>query len=164
MEQAQEKKPAGIDKPADNNADEIAMQSEPPVLPDGIGLDYETVRKLLRDKNNVISRLDEPVMMIVTILNAGLGEMAKLGQFYETRLSKILAECTEDYVEEVKTTTKELGAVLSRTSIVAIKDILTDHSLEMRENRNSGWWCAVIIAVAGLANLAALAYMAFWKR
>ena len=49
-----------------------------PALPDGIGLTLDDVRALLAKEHETIVPKDDPMLMIVTLLNAYLGEVDKL--------------------------------------------------------------------------------------
>lgn len=46
-----------------------------PVLADGRGLKYSEVRALLAEKHDSGISLDDPILMLVTILNVYLGEL-----------------------------------------------------------------------------------------
>ena len=47
-------------------------------LPDGIGLTMEQVQKLLAKAHKTVVDDHDPILMVVTILNAHLGEVEKL--------------------------------------------------------------------------------------
>ncbi len=65
-------------------------------LPDDIGLDMEAVRSLLASKHGMAVPKDDPMLMLVTILNAHLAEMEKL----HSRHCKIL-EAQKKYSEDI---------------------------------------------------------------
>ena len=54
--------------------DSSENQASEPCLPDGIGLTVDDVRVLLAQTNNTSLPVDDPLLMVVTILNAFLNE------------------------------------------------------------------------------------------
>ena len=62
-----------------------------PALPDGIGLTLDDVRALLAKEHETIVPKDDPMLMIVTLLNAYLGEVDKLHARHGKALAALMA-------------------------------------------------------------------------
>lgn len=140
-----------------------------PLLPEGIGMDYEDVRKLLSMKHETMLGKDEPIMMMVTLCNVFLGQLEKLHQRHNEAVTKIMSDQSKKYIDSVKVTTDALGQTLTENSVEAIRNIfhshtdaLKSHAAELNANRLNSRWCAAIIAVSALANAAVLAF-GFWR-
>ena len=69
-----------------------------PALPDGIGLTLDDVRALLAKEHETIVPKDDPMLMIVTLLNAYLGEVDKLHARHGKALAALMAGKTDAYV------------------------------------------------------------------
>ena len=72
-----------------------------PALPDGIGLTLDDVRALLAKEHETIVPKDDPMLMIVTLLNAYLGEVDKLHARHGKALAALMAGKTDAYVKGV---------------------------------------------------------------
>lgn len=125
-----------------------------PELPDGIGITIEDVRSLLATKNSVSVSPDDPILMIVTLLNAFLAEEEKLMDRHRKALTSVLADRTDHYVQAVEQTTVSLGESLSSSSLSEIKKIYLEHDGTMNRFRSSITWLAAIIGTAALVNVA----------
>ena len=73
-----------------------------PALPDGIGLTLDDVRALLAKEHETIVPKDDPMLMIVTLLNAYLGEVDKLHARHGKALAAHMAGKTDAYVKGVQ--------------------------------------------------------------
>lgn len=133
-----------------------------PPLPDGLGLDYEDVRKMLSIKHETILGKDEPILMMVTLCNVFLGELEKLHKRHNEAVTRIMSDQSRKYIDGVKATTEALSQTLADTSIEAIRKIFDSHAAELNANRLNSRWCAAIIAVSALVNVAILAF-GFWR-
>ncbi|MGI6656283.1 MAG: hypothetical protein ACOX5Z_05590 [Desulfobulbus sp.] len=123
--------------------------SEPPPmpqLPDGIGMDLEQVAKLLVEKSRTIVSPDDPVLMIVTVLNAFLAEENKLMDQHKQALARVFADRLDDYIQGVKATADELGLLLADSTLAAQQRMLTGH-------RTTMIWTAAIVAISALVNV-----------
>ncbi len=154
--------------------DDQAEESRPadeamPHLPDGIGLDFEDVRMMISKKHNLMLGHDEPILMELTLLNAHLGEMEKLHKRHNEAVTKIMAdqsakyiagvvEQSHQFVAGVKNSTDALGKALAASSVDTIRDIFNSHATALNSNRNNARWCAAIMAVAALVNVAAMVW------
>ena len=136
--------------------DEHLKSNSPPMseLPDGIGLTIDGVRSLLATKNSISVSPDDPILMMVTLLNAFLTEEEKLMDRHRKALTSILADRTDHYVQAVEQTTARLGESLSSSSLSEIKKIFVEHDGMMNRFRSSITWLAAIIGTSALVNVA----------
>lgn len=132
----------------------------PPTVPDGIGLDLESVRTLLAQKHATVVDPDDPVLMLVTLQNAFLAEYEKLLARHNKALTSMLAEKTDGYVSGVLAATKGLAKDLSAASVENIRTILQGHSAALTTFRQNLTWLAAIVAVSALVNVAVFALRA----
>jgi len=150
---------------AKGNGKDIALARENeimPLLPEGIGLDYETVRAMLAAKHDTIVGKDEPIMMMVTLANVHLSELEKINKRHNEALTKIMAEQSGKYLDGIKSTTDELGKVLADNSVEAIRKIFQSHGRALTINTNNAKWCAGIMAVSALVQVAMMA-VKMWR-
>lgn len=131
-----------------------------PAVPDGIGLDLESVRTLLAQKHATVVDPDDPVLMLVTLQNAFLAEYEKLLDRHNKALTAMLAEKTDGYVSGVLSTTKGLAKELSAASVENIRTILQGHIAALTTFRQNLTWLAAIVAVSALVNVAVFALRA----
>lgn len=136
--------------------DEHLKSNSPPMpeLPDGIGLTIEGVRSLLATKNSISVSPDDPILMMVTLLNAFLTEEEKLLDRHRKALITILADRTDHYVQAVEQTSASLRESLSSSSLSEIKKIFAKHAGTMNQFRSSITWLAAIVGTSALVNVA----------
>lgn len=125
-----------------------------PELPDGIGLTLDEVRVLLAAKNSVTVTPDDPVLMMVTLLNAFLTEEEKLLERHRKALATILADRTDGYVKIVEQTTASLSESLSNASLNEIKKIFQENGGTVNRFRSNMNWLVAIIGTSALVNVA----------
>lgn len=140
------------------DSDDSPADEAMPHLPDGIGLDYDDVRKMLAIKHNTTVSLDDPILMIVTICNVFLGQLEKVNQRHNGAVTKIMADQSAKYITGVKNTTDALGKTLAENSVDAIRDIFNSHAASLNSNKINARWCTGIMAVAALVNVAVMAF------
>ncbi len=131
--------------------------AEPPcmsVLPDGVGLTLDEVRALLAAKNSVTVTPDDPILMIVTLLNAFLAEEEKLLERHRKALTTILADRTDSYVKAVEQTMASLSESLSNASLEEIKKIFQENGGTINRFRSNMIWLAAIVGTSALVNVA----------
>ncbi len=75
-----------------------------PLLSDGIGMSFDQVMADLAAQHKTIVSKDDPILMVVTILNAFLTEEEKLLDRHRRALTTILADRTDHYVQAVEQT------------------------------------------------------------
>jgi len=131
-----------------------------PTVPDGIGLDLESVRTLLAQKHATVVDPDDPVLMLVTLQNAFLAEYEKLLDRHNKALTAMLAEKTDGYVSGVLSATKGLAKELSVTSVENIRTILQGQVAAHTSFRQHLTWLAAIVAISALVNVTVFALRA----
>jgi hypothetical protein len=125
-----------------------------PELPDGIGLTFDEVRALLAAKNSVTLSPDDPILMMVTLLNAFLAEEEKLLDRHRKALTAILSDRTDNYVKAVEQTTANLSESISTSSLHEIKKIFHENSGMMHRFRSNMMWLTGIVGISALVNVA----------
>lgn len=141
--------------------DETGESPDPPAiaqLPEGIGLSHEDVQALLAAKNETIVSRDDPILMMVTMMNAFLTEEEKLLARHNKALTGILAAKTESYVREVKKTTDSLSESLSQASLAGVRAIFETHGAKLERFRTALFWASAIVTFSALVNLAVMAW------
>jgi hypothetical protein len=134
-----------------------------PILPDGIGLSHEEVRKVLQGNHGKIEN-DDPILMLITLLNAFLTEEEKLLDRHNKALSRIISDRTDGYIKAVEETTTTLGKSISSSSLEGIARIFKAHGLKMECLRTNITWLAAIAATSALVNVGVFAAMAILGR
>ena len=125
-----------------------------PELPDGVGLTLDEVRALLAAKNSVTVAPDDPILMMVTLLNAFLTEEERLLDRHRKALTTILADRTDGYVKAVEQTTASLSESLSNASLDEIKKIFQENGGTINRFRSNMIWLAAIVGTSALVNVA----------
>ena len=72
-----------------------------------------------------------------------------------------MADQSAKYITGVKATTDALSKTLAENSVEAIRVIFNTHGAALNANRINARWCAGIIAVSALANVAVMALKAW---
>ncbi len=139
-----------------------AGQPTIPVLSDGIGLSHDEVREVLQAKHGKVDS-DDPILMLVTLMNAFLTEEDKLLDRHNRALSRIISERTNAYIKTVKESTDSLGKTLSSSSLDAINRVFEMHGVKMERLRLSMTWLAAIVATSALVNVAVFVVLALWR-
>lgn len=134
--------------------DSLQTAQAMPELPDGVGLSLEEVRTLLALKNSTSVSPDDPILMIVTVLNAFLAEEEKLLDRHRKALITILTERTDGYVKAVEQTTTHLGESLSSGSAKEMSRLFSENTGRMERFNSSLFWLTAIVTAAALVNVA----------
>ena len=152
-----------VDKLIDGNEDfesdsaEAAGGEPRSDLPDGVGLSYEDIGLLLAMKHKAVIEDDEPILMMVTVCNAFLNEVSTLHKRHNDALSKIIAGKTQEYISGVKETTDAFTKTLADASVEGVRQIFKEHAATLQAHQGNTRWCALIVAISALANIAVLA-------
>ena len=128
-----------------------------PDLPDGIGLSYKDIALLMAMKHKSVAEADEPIMIMVSVCNAFLSETEKLHQRHNEALSTIIAGKTQEYISGVKKTTDAFTQTLADASVEGVRQIFKEHAASLQAHQGNTRWCAFIVAISALANIAVLA-------
>jgi hypothetical protein len=133
-------------------------EAAPPLLPDGIGLDLETVRAMLALKHTTIVATDDPVMMLVTLNNAFLNEYEKLLKRHNDALTAYLESAAGKHLEATRQASEAITQGLSATSVGAIQAILQKHKEALVSFQNNMGWLTAIVAISAAINVAVFVY------
>lgn len=147
--------------PVDGENDSKEQEPAMPELPDGIGLGYEDIQKMLAMKHNTSLSADDPILMMVSVCNVFLEELQKLHEKHNDAVKNIMADQSSKYITGVKNTTDALAKTLADTSVDAIKNIFDSHAAALKANNKNSRWCAAIIGISALVNVAIMA-LAVW--
>ena len=139
-----------------------AQPEKDALLPDGTGLTIEQVRALLAKAHEAVISKDDPILMVVTMLNAYLTEVDRLQARHEKGLSRLMAEKTDGYVAGVQAAVEQLTESLSSASAEGIRKVFEDHAARLHTFRLNVSWVAAIVAVSALLNVAAF-ILARWR-
>lgn len=135
------------------------VSEKEPLLPDGVGLSVESVRNLLAKVHESVVSKDDPILMIVTMLNAYLGEVQGLHKKHEAGLSRLMADKTDEYVSGVKEAVSLLSESLSSVSVEGIKAIFDKHDSRLKAFKSNLSWLAAITACSAIINVIAFVLM-----
>lgn len=132
--------------------DAKAASKPKPALPDGRGLKYADIRAMLAEKHGVGVTLDDPILMLVSILNVYLGEFQDAHQAYNKALGDILADRTQEHIAKVQETAEQLEKAVSETSINAVKAVFMAHDASLRRHNICMLWLTgvMVLAAAGV--------------
>lgn len=130
---------------------ELSVES---ALPNGIGLSLEQVRALLAKTHETVVDKSDPILMVVTILNAHLAEVEKLQARHKEGLGRLMADKTDAYVSGVTAAVGQLTDSLSSASVKGIRNVFDDHAARLQTFKNNTTWLAAIVAVSALLNVA----------
>ena len=135
----------------------MTQEQTPPVaqseVQDYTGLKLEDVRNLLSSKHNAAMPENDPLLMIVTINNAYLGEVQKLHARHEAGLSRLMVEKTDAYVSKVNAAVEQLSTSLSSASVEGIRKVFEAHAATLNAFKFSVYWAAAIVSVSALLNV-----------
>jgi hypothetical protein len=146
------------DQQPDNNE-----AAKSPALPDGIGLSHEEVRQILQGNHGKIEN-DDPILMLITLLNAFLTEEEKLLDRHNKALSRIISDRTDGYIKAVEGTTASFGKSLSSSSMEGITKVFKAHGQKMEQFRSNMTWLTAIAGTSALINVAVFAATALWRK
>lgn len=124
-------------------------------MPDGVGLSLSEVQNILNTRHNISVSPDDPLLMVVTILNAFLSETDKLHLRHGKALSAIMADKTDAYVLGVQQATDSLAEQLSASSMEGISKLFAEHAEKLQNFKNAMWYASAVIAVSAIVNVAA---------
>ncbi len=129
------------------------LNAEPnkPLLPDGIGMNLDDIRLMLAHVHDMRPpEKDDPLLMVVSILNAHLAELDKLHQRQSAAMTKLMAEQTANYVQGVQETADNLAKSLQSASLEGLQSLLQ----RVDRMKMALWWAAAIISLSALLNVA----------
>lgn len=77
------------------------QQEKEYLLPDGFGMSLDEIRALILNKYDIKVDKDDPILLIVPILNACLHEQKKLQDEYKENLKGVYQEVLEIFLENL---------------------------------------------------------------
>ncbi|MCL2791127.1 MAG: hypothetical protein FWD79_10850 [Desulfobulbus sp.] len=146
------------------NGDVVNVPPPMQQLPDGIGLDHEQVAQLLAEKSKTIVSPDDPVLMLVTLLNAFLAEENKLLERHKEALTHVLAARTDKFVGSVESVATELGRTLSASTLAGMQTTFAEHKMALAEHKAHVQWLSAIAAGSALVNVLVFVALFLLKR
>ena len=125
-----------------------------PELPDDLGFKYAEIRAMLAQKHQTSVGQDDPILMLVTIMNVYLDEFEKLHRRHNQALASLLAAKTSEYISGVRETTDAMTKTLSDASVEGFWKIFEEQSGRLKVFENSLFWCTALIGLSALVNAA----------
>ncbi len=123
-------------------------------IPDGIGLSLEQVQELLAKKHKKVVDYHDPILMVVTMLNAHLTEVEKLHARHKEGLGRLMADKTDAYVSGVQSAVGQLTESLSSASVEGIRKVFDEHAARLQVFKSNTAWLAAVIVISALLNVA----------
>jgi hypothetical protein len=131
-------------------AAQVSHESMPPYAG---GLSIGQVQALIAREHAAGIDKNDPLLMIVTVLNAYLGEVQKLHERHSKGLAKLMAEKTDGYVQGVRAATDALAEKLSSASAEGLKEVFRQQDARLASFKNSLIWLAAIVSASALLNV-----------
>ncbi len=136
-----------------DNLPQTESREPDPLLPDSIGLSVDDVRALLARKHETSVPKDDPILMVVTILNAFLGRQDELQKKHEKALAAFMGEQTAAYVKGVEESVASLSKTLSGATVEGIGKAVGDMAANLAGHRSTMYLCTAVMAVSALLNV-----------
>lgn len=144
-------------EPAPEKTPAATRPMEPePVLPETPKLKLEDVRTLIAAQHDTTVARDDPILMVVTIMNGFLESLQILLNRHNQAVTGLMTEKTEAYVKAVKETSDRFSQMVSEASVKAIREIFEQHNRHLSRFKNDLFWLGAIIVCAALGNLIGL--------
>ena len=125
-----------------------------PLLPYTHGMTLEQISSLITEMHKTVIAKNDPILMVVTMLNAYLAEVEKLQARHEKGLTRLMAEKTDEYVSGVQAAISQLSTSLSSASVEGIRKVFDDHAATLRTFKSNMYLAAVIVGMSALLNVA----------
>lgn len=125
-----------------------------PLLPYTHGMTIEQISSLITKINKTVIEKNDPILMVVTMLNAYLAEVEKLQARHEKGLTRLMAEKTDEYISGVQTAVNQLSTSLSSASVEGIRKVFDDHAATLKTFRSNMYLAAMIVGMSALLNVA----------
>jgi len=127
-----------------------------PILPDGIGMDFDEINQKLAQLKQSGIKKDDPLMTLIPLLNIFLGEQVKLHERHNLALKKVITEQTSNYLNQIQQTSESFRETLKHSSVEAIRDIFNSHAVALNSLKIHLWWAVFLVVTSSLANLFAM--------
>ena len=102
-------------------------------IPDGIGLSLDEVRALLAKKHETIVAQDDPVLLLVTLLNAYVHEFEKLLDKHNKATVKVMGSATKDTIKALEDEARCFAMDFKDKSIENTLATIRTHQAAMNE-------------------------------
>lgn len=122
-----------------------------PQPPENWGMSLEQARTLLAAKHKTNMPEDDPVLMLVTLMNAGTFEFDRMLTKHEEAVKTLFIAESKKYFETID----RLAKVLSSESAKAATEVFRRHSMTINTLRNQLWWMIGVVILTTLIHLAA---------
>lgn len=126
-----------------------------PRLPDGIGMDVKEVASQMAMLHDTIVQKDDPVLMMVTVLNMFMTRLDRLFDLHRQEMAKVLGHEVFNCLGETKKTAESLGDVLKASSSQAIATSIAQGLGVLQNCFTGAKWCTLVIVICTAANVAA---------
>ncbi len=125
---------------------------------DGIGMSIEYVRALIAKENEVIIDKDDPILLMVTILNAFFHEHEKVQEKYMIALKNLYSDQVNDFVETIQESTDKVEEKLRAISTEGLIKIYESQNKRMAELQAQLRNTCIIIGLLVLLNIAVMVW------
>lgn len=139
---------------SENTQDNASQKSS---FADGFGMSIEEVKALLAKKHETIVPKDDPILLIVTILNVFLESHEKLSEKLNKKqldsMNELLTMRTEGYIKGVKDTVDGLSQTLESITVEGITNVQEKHNQHMHSFKYNMWCATAIITLSAILNV-----------
>jgi hypothetical protein len=129
-------------------------------IPDGIGMSLKDIQALMVEHHGYKLPDDDPVLQVVTICNAFLGEINKLQAHHREALSRVMAEQSENYANTVQQQLDGLSQSLSSVTVEGMRTVFDAHTSRMQTIKGELLGLALLICGSTIVNVVVLALRA----
>lgn len=138
---------------------EVPQPEPEPQLPEVPKLSLEDVKALIAANHDTTVSNDDPILMVVTIMNGFLESLQKLLDRHNEAVTGIMAEKTQTYVDTVKAASEEFSRLISEASVTAIMEIFEKYNQNLNKFKKDIFWLGAIITCTAIGNLIGLAIL-----
>jgi hypothetical protein len=131
-----------------------SLNTAPSTSNNPAAMNLEEVRAHVAQEHGESIPKNDPLLMVVTVMNICLAHMADLHKRHETGLSRLMADKTDGYVKGVRAATDALAENLSSASAEGLKEVFRQQDARLAAFKNSLVWLAAIVSVSALLNVA----------
>lgn len=131
-----------------------------PVLPEGIGMSLDEVRKLIEEKNEINVAPDDPILVALTIANAHLAAVERLHQRHSKALTELMSRETATHTESVAKSVAALSEKLSGVTVENIGHVVTQFQSALASFRTTLFICTGLALFSALLMLGAVLWRA----
>lgn len=134
----------------------IAIDNTQPQLPENYFLTLQAIQTLIKTKCDTIITKDDPILMIVPILNSYIHSILRLHSAHENAVQKIIMDKTKEFITAVKETTELYNKTLSETSVQAVGGIMANHEKGLQSHKTAVFIATAISVVSVLTLIVIL--------